>query len=116
MKPKTKAFADRLLNDPKTNATQAYIDTHLTTNRDSAKVSAHQLLTKPNVQIYMEEHIRKAKRRIVDLVDSDKEEIAFKASEAILDRELGKATQRIEQHTTGVVLTIDLTSSIDTKQ
>lgn len=116
MKPKTKAFADKLLADPKISATQAYLDTHQTTNKASAGVSAHQLLKKPNVQIYMKKHIDKAKHKVITLVDSDKEEIALKASESILDRALGKPTQRQESVSTVVSLNLDLTQAIEPQQ
>lgn len=42
----------------------------------------------------MQKHVDKAKKKIVQLVDSDREEIALKASESILDRNLGKALTR----------------------
>lgn len=116
LRPKTKAFADKLLTDPKISQTQAWLATHNTTNAASAAVSATQILSKPNVQIYMQEHIDKAKQRVVTLVDSDKEDIALRASDSILDRALGKATQRTEVQTTGVTLTIDLTNSIPDQQ
>lgn len=112
LKPKTKAFADKLLSDPKLSQTKAYMDTHSTTNPRSAAATAAQLLAKPSVQIYMAEHVDKAKQKIVELIDSDKEQIALQASESVLDRELGKATQRVEQTSSGVTLVIDLTNSL----
>ncbi len=110
MKPKTKAFADALLADPKKSATTAYLETHETNNRATAKVEASKLLTKPNVQLYLDKHIDKARNRVVELVDSEKEQIALQASESILDRALGKPTQRVEQHSTSVNLSLDLTN------
>ena len=110
MKPKTKTFINKLVSDPKISATQAYLDTHTTTNRNSAKASASKLLTSPNVQIYLNEHIERARNRIVDLVSSNKEEIALRASDSILDRSLGKPTQRLETNNQVVSINIDLTS------
>jgi phage terminase small subunit len=107
---KQKAFADTLINNPKISATQAAAQTYNTTTRGSAAITAHENLLKPNVQLYLSAHIDKAKNRIVTLVDSDKEEIALRASDSILDRALGKATQRIEQHSTSVNLNLDLTN------
>jgi hypothetical protein len=46
---------------------------------------------------------------IVDLLKADKDEVKLAASKDILDRVHGKATQKIEQSTTGVTLNIDLT-------
>lgn len=99
LKPKTKQFADLLMQDPTISQTQAYLATHNTTNRDTAKVEASKNLTKPNVQLYMEKHINKAKMKVIELVDSDKPDIALRASESILDRSLGKATVVTESNT-----------------
>ncbi len=106
---KQKAFADELLNNPKQSATQAAVKTYNVSSPGAAAVQAHQNLMKPNVQLYLSEHIDKAKNRVITLVDSDKEEIALRASDSILDRALGKATQKIEQHTTAVTLELNLT-------
>ena len=116
MKPKTKLFADELLSNPKLSNTEAYIRTHGTTNRRSASVSASRLLATPSVGIYLEEHVNLARKRIVELVNgASKEEVQIRAAQDILDRHYGKATQRLEQVTTGVTLNIDLTSALKDK-
>jgi hypothetical protein len=94
--PKVKAFADELINNPKINHTEAYIKTHKTNNRNAAKVNASKTLTNPNVQIYLNKHIDKARNRIVQLIDSDKENISLQASESVLDRALGKPVQQTQ--------------------
>lgn len=94
------------------NQTKAYKEIHPTASDLTARNNASQLLKKPEAQIYLQEHINKAKSRIVELIGSEKEQIALSASEAVLDRALGKAVQRSEVQTTGVSLTIDLTSSL----
>lgn len=109
---KQKAFADELIRNPRQSATQAVLKTYGTTKDYVAKNIASENLTKPNIQVYLDEHAQKAQSRVVQLVDSEKEDIALRASVDILDRVHGKATQRIEQHTTGVTLTIDLTSAL----
>lgn len=109
---KQKAFADELLANPKQSATQAANKTYDVATLNAAAVQAHQNLMKPNVQLYLDEHVQKAKNKVVTLIDSDDEQIALRASDSILDRTLGKATQRVEQHTTGVTLMIDLSSSL----
>lgn len=106
IKRRTKDFANKLLADPTMSATQAYIETHQTNNRNAAKVEASKLLAKPNVQLYMNSHIDKAKVKIVDLVDSNREEIALKASESILDRALGKPTIRQEVKSTRISISL----------
>jgi len=109
LKPKTKAFVDKLIEEPKLSQTEAYIQTHETNNRDTAKVEASKLLTKPNVQIYKDSAVIKAKKRIVALVDSDNENIAIKASQDIIDRVEGKAVQKNESTQRTVNVMLDLT-------
>lgn len=111
MKKNTKEFIDLLMMKPKLSATQAYIDTHSTDNRASARSSASKLLASPNIQIYLNEHIQKAKNRILDLVDSEHEPTAFRASESILDRQLGKPRQSHEIISQKVMINIDLSGN-----
>jgi len=107
--PKVKAFADELINNPKISQTEAYIRTHTTSNRNTAKINASKTLTNTNVQIYMDKHIDKAKKRVVQLIDSNKENIALQASEAVLDRALGKSIQRVQTENKHLVMHIDTT-------
>jgi hypothetical protein len=116
LKPKSIAVLDEIVNNPKISATDAYLKHHKTTNKRTATVNANKLLTKTDAQVYLNKHINKAKNRVVQLIDSDKEEIAFRASEAVMDRALGKATQRIEQQSTSVNLNLDLTSITGVEQ
>ena len=111
MKQRTKAFIDKLALDPKISATKAYLETHETTNSASARASASKLLASPNVRLYMEEHVYKARNRIVDLIDSEKEEIALRASDSVLDRQLGRPTQRVETSSNIVYVNIDMTQN-----
>lgn len=110
---KQKAFADELINNPKMSATQAIKNTYNVTTDTSASVTAHENLRKPSIQLYLDKHIDKAKNRVVELIDSNREDIALRASDSVLDRALGKAVQRSEVQTTGVTLNIDLTSALD---
>lgn len=105
MKPKSKATVDLILKNPKISNTEAYLRTHKTTDRNSARASVSKLLAKPNVQIYMDNHVKKAKERIVELVGSKKEEIALKASDSILDRALGKPVTTA--HNTSVSINLE---------
>ena len=110
---KQKAFADTLLNNPKMSATKAALATYGTDKDYVAKNIASENLTKPNIQLYLDEHINKAKNRIVTLIDSEKEEIALRASDSVLDRSLGKATQRTENTTEVVQLNLTLHKMVD---
>lgn len=111
MKPKTKAFIDKIASNPKISATKAYLETHETTNAASARASASKLLATPSVRLYMDEHVYKARNRIVDLIDSDKEEIALRAADSVLDRQLGRPTQRVETSSNIVYVNIDMTQN-----
>lgn len=112
---KQKAFADALLANKKMSATQAVRETYnVKAEGSTARTVAAENMAKPSIQIYMQSHADSAVNRVVQLVKSKREEIALAASKDILDRVHGKPTQRIEQHTTGVTINIDLASTVDT--
>lgn len=94
LKPRTIAFIEEMINNPKISQTQAYLKTHATNNPNSARASASQLLATPNVLIYTNNIENKAKKKIASLIDSEKEEIALKASQDVLDRNIGKPLQK----------------------
>lgn len=108
---RTKNFVDLLNSDPSISQTEAYIRTHDTNNRKTASIEASKLLSKPSVQIYSRSAVSKAKKRIVELVDSKNESIALKASDSILDRTEGKPTQKTENLSKTVEVKLDLTGS-----
>lgn len=101
-----------MAQQPALNQTQAYKAIHPTASDNTARNNASQLLKKPEAQIYLQKHIDKAKTKVVALVDSDNEQVSLKASEAILDRALGKATQQIQTTSQSVVFSIDLSSAM----
>jgi hypothetical protein len=116
LKQNSKKVLDIIAAQPKQNATQAYKEVHPDANQNTAMSNAYRLMQKPSAQIYLEEHINKAKRKVVELIDSEKEQIALQASESVLDRALGKATQRTEVTSTGITLNIDLTSALNVEE
>ncbi|UOF77972.1 hypothetical protein [Caudoviricetes sp.] len=109
IKPKTKEFIDLMNDNPKLSATEAYIRTHETESRVTAGTAAHKLLKKPSVIGYKDAAVKKAKRRIVTLVDSSNESIALKASQDIIDRNEGKSVQKTENLSRTVEVKLDLT-------
>jgi hypothetical protein len=111
MKPKTKAFADKIINDKKISNTQAYLDTHRTESRKVANVEASKLMAKPSVQIYLKRHEQLAKNKIVSLLGA-KDETALKAAQDILDRNLGKSIQRQQTTNTNLNLNIDASKEL----
>lgn len=105
---KQKNFADLLIENPKMSATEAVNQTYNVANRHTAEVIASENLRKPELQIYMQEHVDLAKRRIVELTSDEKSDIALRASQDILDRSLGKARQQIEVQSTSLNINISL--------
>lgn len=101
-----------MAQQPALNQTQAYKQIHPTASDNTARNNASQLLKKPEAQIYLQKHIDKAKTKVVALVDSENEQVSLKASEAILDRALGKATQQIQTTSQSVVFSIDLSQAM----
>lgn len=109
MKHNSKQILDIIAGQGKErNATKAYKEVHPTASDNTARNNVSQLLKKPEAQIYLQEHINKASKKIVQLVDSKKEEIALRASESILNRELGTPRQVTENRSTSLNITIDL--------
>ncbi len=106
LKPKTVEMLDLMIANPKLSQTEAYIRTHQTNNRKVAANNASLLMAKDGVQIYKNSIVKKAKRKIGLLIDSENESIALKASQDVIDRTEGKAIQKNE--TTQKVVTVKL--------
>lgn len=109
IKPKTKEFVDLLNENPTMSQTEAYIRTHATNSVKTAKSEASKLLQRPAVIGYKDSAVKKAKRRVVELVSSTNESVALKAAESIIDRNEGKAVQKSESINKTVELKLDLT-------
>ncbi len=122
LKPKTKAFIALLDSDPKISHTQAYLDTHKTTNRKAANVMAAQVLAKPSVKIYRKQTEQRAKQTAVAVMDNAirrkdipaMQRLALDAANSILDRNLGKAT--IKQESTTVNTNLNIQASAELNQ
>lgn len=108
IRPKTKALYDEVINNPKITQREAYLRTHKTNNIKTADVEASKLLNSPKYSIYRASAVGSAKRRIVQLVKSNNESIALKASQDILDRTEGKAVQKTENTSKVVEVKLDL--------
>ena len=106
IKPKTKAMIDDMLDDPKLTQREAYMRHHKTTNLNTVDRALNRTMKKPSVIGYKDSAVKKAKRRIIELVDSSNESIAVKASQDIIDRNEGKAIQKSE--TTSKIVTVKL--------
>ena len=113
LKRNSKKVLDIIAAQPVRNATQAYKQVYPNATDVTARNNASQLLKKSTAQIYLQQHIDKAKRTVVDLLDSESEQIRLKSADSILDRELGKSVQRTEVNSQSLQINIDLSSALN---
>lgn len=115
LKPKSKAMADLELSNPKISKTDAYLATHNTTNRATARAEAAKLTAKPSYQLYKQEHVQAAANTVVHLSQhAENENTRLSAANSLLDRELGKATLTTETKNTN--LNVNVEASEETAQ
>lgn len=121
MQPQTKAFLDKLIEDPKIDQTQAYLDTHIVRatpsnpQRKMAGDNASRLMARSSSRVYMKKHIKMAKETAVEVLENArryKNKIAFQRlaadqAERIMDRELGRPIARVEQQNTNINLNVE---------
>lgn len=113
LKANSKKVLDIIATQTKRNATQAYKEVHPNATTQSAQALSSALLSKPEAQIYLKEHVDRARETIVDLMQhSEKDDIRLRSAVDVLDRNHGKAIQQVNTRTEGVTLTIDLTSAL----
>lgn len=112
LKHNSKKVLDIVAGQIERNVTKAYKEVHPNTDIKVAAVQASRLMAKPEAQLYLNEHIDKAKQTIVDLMDSEKDDIRLRSATDVLDRTQGKAVSTVINQTTGVTLTIDLASAL----
>ena len=111
IKPKTKAFVDLLNDDIGITQVEAYRRLHPIASYNTAASASTNLLKKTSVIGYKDAAVKKAKRRIIELVDSGNESVALKASESIIDRNEGKAVQKSESTQQVVTVKLDLSGA-----
>lgn len=93
-----------------TNPTQAALKVYDTTDYSTAWAIASENLKKPKIKEFLDEHVQDAKSMIYVLSQTaEKEETRLKASQDIIDRIEGKATQRIKADVNANVTTTELT-------
>lgn len=109
---KQEVFVNALLSDKKVSGAEAARRAYNVTTDNAARAIASENLTKPNVMQHLQANSERAEQVIVSLLGAEKDEVKLASAKDILDRVHGKATQKIEQTTTGVTLTIDLTSAL----
>lgn len=109
---KQQAFVNELIANPKQSVTQATLKTYNVKDANVARAVGSENLAKPSIMQHLVANSVRAEEKIVELLEAEKQEVQIQAAKDILDRVHGKATQKIEQTTTGVTLTIDLTSAL----
>lgn len=115
---KQSAFVKHLIEHPKDSATEAIVQTYNVTNRKTAQSLATENMSKPVIISELAKHNTNIEQIIVDktfkLSSSEKLE---EVKEGLLnarwmhDKINGKATQKIEQQSTKLVISIDLTGT-----
>lgn len=115
---KQKLFVKGILDNPKRSATAIVKEVYNVTSQHSAEVIASENLSKPEIVNQLERNSSIFESVVVntakDWGNSDKpreRELALQASYWGHDKVHGKATQRVEQTTTGITLNIDLTGT-----
>lgn len=115
-------FVKHLIDNPKASGTAAALEAYGKPDKPitygTARMIASENLTKPSIVSQLERNSSIFESVVVqtakDWGNSEKpreRELALQASYWGHDKVHGKATQRIEQHTTGVTLNIDLTGT-----
>lgn len=120
LKKNSKKVLNIIAGQKEANHTKAYLAVHPNATRTTAQSNVSQLLAKPAAQLYLQEHKKEAEETVVEVMQNARKQtgnVAFQRlasdnANSIIDRLDGKATQRVEQTTTGVQLVIDLTSAL----
>lgn len=110
--PSQKAYADaKLLNPNKsllTVAAMAYPNQKPTTLSQQIQQNEKN----QDIRIYNDEQFNKAALTVVELLDSSKEDVKFRAATDILDRTYGKATQKVQSNTTNTNINIEASKEL----
>jgi len=122
LRPKQKKFADKYLELG--NATEAAAQTYKVKKRQTAEAIGYENLRKPQIMTYLALHDNAAQNTIIEVMNNSKElkdepahaRVALDSAKDVLDRLHGKATQRVEQHSTSVNLNLSLKDLTDTQQ
>ena len=115
--PQQHAYAEGKLNARPTESKLSIIkriNPHVTNG--TAKQLVKQYETNHSIATYTNEQLSQARNNIVTLandIQGVKPETRLKANQDIIDRNEGRAVQKIHQTTEGIQINIDLTSSLE---
>lgn len=119
---KQEAFVRFLINNPKASATEAASQTYDVKSRVVAATVANENLRKPQIMAVLEKHDLIAQKALAEglkatrgiyqngqmVAEEVDHQVRLRAADSILDRLHGKATQKVEQHSTTVNLNLSL--------
>lgn len=125
---KQSAWVQHLVENPKSNPTQAALATYGNGSRPisygTASQIAHDNLSKPSILLELSKHSQTAELVVVEVMNTSNKfsktgdksgsayaSVALQAANSLLDRLHGRATQRTEQRSEVVTLNIDLSGA-----
>lgn len=112
-----KDYADsKLTAKPGTPLTAAAREAYPNAGQDTLRQIVNANERNKDVAIYTSEQVTKAKKKVIELVDSQREDIALRASVDVLDREHGKAVQQVQTTSRVMTISIDLTNGLTEPQ
>src|ERR1019366_7530896 len=112
---KQKAFADKLIAEPKKSATAVALEVYGKPDRPTTHNTAAQIATanmrNSTILMYLNKHQSLAEETIIDVLqtsgskrdNSRHAEIALKAADMVLDRTIGKPTTNNNTHLVGAI-------------
>lgn len=123
--PKQRKFVAFLLSNPKASATKAALEAYGKHDKEisynTARSIATENMAKPAILAVLRAADKEAESVLLSVMRSSEKlktnpqhaTVAERAANSILDRLHGKATQRVEQHTSVVSIGIDLTGTVE---
>jgi hypothetical protein len=117
---KQQAFVRHLIENPKSSATEAVVQSYDVTDRLTAKSIATENLSKPAIISELAKYNNLVENTLINTIqdysNSDKlgeRSLAVETSKYIHDKIHGKATQRIEQRSEKLIINLDLTGTLE---
>ena len=107
-----KSYADIKLANPDLSLVQVAKQSYPNANDDTARQIVNVNEKNKDIAIYSEEQSNKAILTVVELMDSTKDDIRFKAATDILDRTHGKAVQRQITQNTNTNLNVEVSEEL----
>lgn len=118
---KQKAFANLLIENPTISQAEAARQVYDIENPQSASALGAKVAHNTKVLAYMDKNAIYAEKAVVQVLKNAKknkgehqwQRLALDSANSVLDRVHGKATQRVESHSTVVTLGLSLTDIIE---